>query len=356
MKKINLIIFILILCLTNLSIVNAKPTAFDIKYNVNDPEGRCGNPKKNNCMAVATVTYDNDEKITYYMPKQYDSEGLIIDGSCRAHALTCIANALTNSNYYTLDLQNYLLNYSPKDGRLMASNLNDAISFFKLKATPYYSDITKNKMIQLIYDAFKNNQPAMLFVNSRCKDLAGTNHALVLLGTDKDNNVVFIDSSGYSKNAKKRTVNELVNNCYVSNNVANNYFNVITFNETAKTSEEGGTTFDYYPDGFINKVDSNNDFTCHTIFLDEYGNKTEFKKILDDIFAFIQILAPLFAIVLTIIDFYKVLTTQSDPKKAIRRTIIRIVIATLIVFLPLLLELLFHLFGLYDLSTCEIGQ
>ena len=43
MKKI-LFIFLITFCfIPNLS---AKVESIDIKYNVNDPEGRCGNPKK----------------------------------------------------------------------------------------------------------------------------------------------------------------------------------------------------------------------------------------------------------------------------------------------------------------------
>lgn len=353
MKKIVFIIFIFLFAI---STAYAKPESIKIKYNVNDSQGRCGNPKKNNCMAVAKVKYDNGEEKTYYMPKQYDAEGLIIDGSCRSHALVCALNTLTGSKYSTLDLQNYLKKYPPKDGRLMASNINNAFKFFKVDAHAYKSDISKSKMISLIYQAFQNNKPVILFVNHRCSDIAYTNHALLLLGVDKDNNAVFIDSSGYSKNAKKRTVSELVKNCYVSKSVADGYFSLVTFKEDENEELSGGSTYDIYGDNFINKPESSNDFTCQTILINQYGEPTEFKKILDGIFNLIQVAAPLIAIALTILDYYKVLTTTGDTKKANIRTIKRIVIATLIVFLPLLLDLLFHLFGLYDLSTCNIGK
>ncbi len=107
---------------------------------------------------------------------------------------------------------------------------------------------------------------------------------------------------------------------------------------------------------YIPKINSDDDFTCKTILIDANGKPTEFKKILDGVFKIIQIGAPVLAIVLTIIDYFKAIFNSDSVKKANARTIKRVIIATIIVFLPMLLDLLFHLFGLYDISTCEIGR
>lgn len=48
-------------------------------------------------------------------------------------------------------------------------------------------------------------------------------------------------------------------------------------------------------------------------------------------------------------------SSADEIKKATNRTIKRLVIGVLVFFLPYLLDLLFHLFGLYDLSRCGIG-
>lgn len=120
-------------------------------------------------------------------------------------------------------------------------------------------------------------------------------------------------------------------------------------------SENNGRTDDPFPEGFMVIPDSDDNFTCQTILLKANGEPTEFKKILDGFFGIIQFLAPVIAIVLTIIDYMKALG-NGDTKKANKRTIIRIVLAVLVVFLPLLLDLLFHLFGLYDISSCGIGR
>ena len=120
-------------------------------------------------------------------------------------------------------------------------------------------------------------------------------------------------------------------------------------------SENNGRTDDPYPEGFMSVPDSDDNFTCQTILIKANGAPTEFKKILDGFFGIMQFLAPVIAIVLTIIDYMKALG-NGDTKKANKRTIIRIVLAVLVVFLPLLLDLLFHLFGLYDLSSCGVGR
>lgn len=333
--------------------VSAKIESFDIQYNVNDPKGRCGNPSKNNCAQIAKVKYTS-KTVTYYMQKQTDAEGLIVNSACRLHALTCVANALNNTTYSTLDLQNILKKYPPYDGNVYANNFENAFQFFKLDATRYHSDTSDSKLITLIKDSFKKDLPVIIFVRGyeTCPDLATTNHALVLLGLDSNNQVVFLDSVARYQTARKRTIDELVKGCKVSKGVANGYYNLITL--SSEDSLTGGSINDIDTD--IEKPATNNNFTCHTIFLNSDGSETEFKQILDGIFNLIQVIAPIIAIVLTIIDYYKALTANVDIKKVNKRTMIRIIIATLIVFLPLLLNLLFHLFGLYDLSTCNIGE
>lgn len=120
--------------------------------------------------------------------------------------------------------------------------------------------------------------------------------------------------------------------------------------------ELGGLLTDVYPN--INPLSQNN-YDCHTIFYNVSNGVPEestLKKVLNGIFNLMIILAPVLAIVLTIIDYIKIITNNSSDglKKANLRMIKRIVIAILVVFLPFLLEMLFNIFGLYDLSNCGI--
>ncbi len=122
---------------------------------------------------------------------------------------------------------------------------------------------------------------------------------------------------------------------------------------TSENSGGDGSTID---PGVNFPIITNGDFDCDTVFLNKDGSEKEIKKILDGLFILIQVVAPVVAIALTIMDFIKTLANGDVAKKAIVRTLKRILIASLIVFLPFLLDLLFHLFGLYDLSSCNIGR
>ena len=60
---------------------------------------------------------------------------------------------------------------------------------------------------------------------------------------------------------------------------------------------------------------------------------------------------------MSIIDYIKVITNNSSDgfKKANIKMFKRLIIAILIIFVPFLLNLLFNIFGLYDLSNCGIS-
>lgn len=121
----------------------------------------------------------------------------------------------------------------------------------------------------------------------------------------------------------------------------------------------GGRTVDPYPNVFANiDVFTQNSEGCGTIFIDEFGNYTQLHEFMEEIFTLIKIATPIIVIALSTFDYIKAITSSNadEMKKANGRTIKRIVIGLLIFFLPYLLEILFKLFGLYDISTCGIGE
>ncbi len=94
-----------------------------------------------------------------------------------------------------------------------------------------------------------------------------------------------------------------------------------------------------------------------TILVDSEGHPTELNKFLQDIFFLIKLATPILVIVLSTIDYIKALASSNadELKKTNGKTIKRLIIGLLIFFLPFLLDLIFHLFGLYDISTGGIG-
>ena len=209
-----------------------KALKITIESNVEDPEGRCGDGYK--CQAIATVEYPG-ETVKYYMQAQnvQTSEGLQ-SGSCRAHAFTCIMNAINNTTYSTLDFQKYIETISSNtdhQGTLKAKEIETAIKHYNLDATVYHSETSYEECAKLIKEALDNGQPIMIFVaHSKCPDLAGTHHALFLLGYDENGNVLFIDSAGYYKNANgKRNIDEL-SQCISGSSISDGYYRMIIFN------------------------------------------------------------------------------------------------------------------------------
>ena len=116
----------------------------------------------------------------------------------------------------------------------------------------------------------------------------------------------------------------------------------------------GGSTIDYYASYPL--IISNNDFNCKAILVDiKTGELNDLGKLLQDIFTIIKILGPVLAICFSITEFSKAaLSSDSEQKKAIKRVIKRLIIGIILLFLPYLLDLLLHVFGLYDISSCGI--
>jgi len=117
----------------------------------------------------------------------------------------------------------------------------------------------------------------------------------------------------------------------------------------------GGMTEDLHPNIFPD-LDSGTEDQCNALFLKKNGELNELGEFVADAFLLIKIAAPILVIVLSTIDYLKaIMNSNSDEiKKANQRTIKRLIIGLIIFFLPFLLDLLFHLFGLYDISKCNI--
>lgn len=93
------------------------------------------------------------------------------------------------------------------------------------------------------------------------------------------------------------------------------------------------------------------------IFVNSDGTTNQLYELVQEAFTFIKILTPILVGVLSLIDYIKAITSSNDDeiKKATQRTIKRLVIGVLLFFLPFLLDLLFDIFGLTDVSRCGIG-
>lgn len=125
--------------------------------------------------------------------------------------------------------------------------------------------------------------------------------------------------------------------------------------DSAPPKPNNGLTDDPFT-GFPSIKDE--EFTCETVFLKSNGEDKQVKILLDGIFSLLQIIVPVVAIGLSIMDYIKALINQDQSvvKKTNSKTIKRLIVAIIFIFLPYLMDLLFKLFGLYDISRCGIGS
>ena len=128
---------------------------------------------------------------------------------------------------------------------------------------------------------------------------------------------------------------------------------------TACDPNTTGRTEDCYDDwgNIFGNIDPEENNGCSTIFIDKDGNYTELHEFVQGLFTLIKIATPIIVIALSTFDYIKAIASSNadEMKKTNSRTIKRLIVGLIIFFLPFILDILFELFGLYDLSRCNIG-
>lgn len=206
-----------------------KATNITFRHNVKDSNGRCGTINGSYCKTLATVTYPKGT-IEYYIG--YQNNPGLNKGSCRAHAFMAAHNATSGTFYSTIDIQNNLKKKGLYNGTLRAKDgYAETIKHFNAKAKAYFGETSVKESKRLAKIALDNGQPVAMFVaHSQCPKLAGSHHALLLLGYDSKNNVQFIDSSGYSiSQSGKYTLDKLFDTCMSGKGVRDSWMGMQIF-------------------------------------------------------------------------------------------------------------------------------
>ena len=102
--------------------------------------------------------------------------------------------------------------------------------------------------------------------------------------------------------------------------------------------------------------DNNADMKCNTLL----GNPEDSNSVawlLDKVLGYIQVVGPILVIILSSIDFAKVVINSDDDAmaKAQKKLIIRLALAASLFILPALVKVLLATFGLTSDPTCGIG-
>ena len=184
------------------------------------------------------------------------------------------------------------------------------------------------------------------------------NDSYYIINTGSKNNAS-ITSGWYSKESVQKNVVDSLNMGMWSimprdcSNATNSSATTSSNNNSEHSPSE-----DPYPGAGPN-LSTDDEVKCNKIFKkngsDEFNDLGQF---LQDLFLGIRLLAPALVIVLTTIDYIKAIASakQDDIKKVNQKTVKRVIAGLIVFFVPLLLDILFNLFGIYDMSTCGIGS
>ena len=198
-------------------------------------------------------------------------------------------------------------------------------------------------------------------------------HYIVLSNVDNEGKIVVLNP-GSSKTAKGAHADSIILSSVLGSINAGIWRVDSTNTDCSKINSSGGSSnsgnsggssnngpsdgrTEDYEDIFPNIIVGERQ-TCEGTLLNRDGSLTELGEMLEDLFLFIKILVPVIVIILTTIDYIKAIAASNDDaiKKTTKNTVIRLIVGIILFFLPYLMELLFYLFGLYDLSTCGIGS
>ncbi len=223
---------------------------------------------------------------------------------------------------------------------------------------------TISNTMAAIDDALDNNKSVLAFINSNsereaCKKFSTEDHALAIVMKKKDSDGVnqyyvintLIKNKGLETSSgwyKQSTIENSVIPCKGSEWISVEPDDCDEFEDGSDSSIEPGLN-----------IPTDKEVTCKNIFKKNGSDEfNDFGQFLQDLFLGIKLLAPAMVIVLSTIDYIKAIAAenQDDVKKANQRTVKRVTAGLIIFFIPFLLDILFNLFGIYDLSTCGIGS
>ena len=96
---------------------------------------------------------------------------------------------------------------------------------------------------------------------------------------------------------------------------------------------------------------------CENTLLGSTADPNSVAWLLQQVFTYVKVLGPILVVILSSVDFIKVIAKGDDDAmaKAQKKLFTRLVLAVLLFLIPTLVEVLLDLFGLTSSGTCGIG-
>ncbi len=310
----------------------------------------CNQLSEDNLKIFYAGDYDNPQTDQYCVGKNLRKAG--------CYPLT-VASILASygADVDVYDVRDYLCDKFPDDAQgtdyteiSVSSNFHEYFSMDMEKIATNLDDV--NTVFERLSNALEEGKAVMISVRGGIYDSDSSGHYMAIPFKKGEQYYLLNTGSRYAE----KYISEDTLKKEILGHVNAGVFSIIptTCDNVSGGAEEPGRTEDPYPNIF---PDVEGDHQGNVFFYSD-GSATPFKEFLDGLFLLIRILTPILVIVLSTIDYIKAIASanQDDLKKTNQKTIKRVIIGLIVFFLPFLLELIFHLFGLYDISTGGIGQ
>ena len=362
MKKIGILITTLLLCIT--TTVQAKEckkisesSAVNVLYSDNSSvDVTIGGTKYPAGTPYSQIPYcnlSNKEKMD--------------NGACWSFAVSNILRSF-GSDVYAEQFAEYFCNNSTYNAALTGSNNYSNITLNSEVHEHFHMKIEDiSESMEALDKTLEEGKGVLASIDgTKVFGESGGGHYIAIL-MKKDNQYYVANSSVTVKRGwveRSLIESEVINKMgqglyavYPSECVSFSSQSSSNSSSSSSTPSNNGLKEDEYRGNGFREIETE-DIDCTNIFMESEGELNELGEFVNGLFLLIKLAAPALVIILSTIDYVKAIinSDDSDMKKVTQKTIKRIIFGFLIFLLPFLLDLLFHLFGLYDLSTCGIGS
>lgn len=306
-----------------------------------------------------------------YADVEYCVDTTMLEAGCMPVSYAMVVANLSNSSVTPKTIRdeicyNSILKREIRDKKVASYMLGSSSAAKRVAdkyniSITYYANQSDDVRMEDVKSRLKNG--SMFIVSMKCSSsncvikTGSSGHYIVLANVTDDGKIVVLNPGRRATGQQPYTEEDIRKG--VINHLNQGMWEVVNptskcANTNPSPSGEGNVSSD--PDDIFPDLGVG-DPSCHTLFVGSDGNLNEFGEFVQGLFSLIKIATPLLVVVLSTIDYIKAIASSNgdDLKKANKRTIQRLIIGLIVFFLPFLLDLLFHMFGLYDLSSCGIA-
>ncbi len=210
---------------------------------------------------------------------------------------------------------------------------------------------------ELFYHRYSDNSHTLIDGNNNELPLNSSSN---YISTCEDNIDIYIKKDKTNYTIVKSCNENTDANCFVyrlekysNNNLVDNGIKDDGTSSNAPELVNPGSIATFLPDDYLS-----GDANVCTSYLGSPNDKDAPAYYLQFAFNLLKYAAILLLFAMTIVDFFKATTSDKDEglKKALKTAVKRLIIVVIIFFIPLLIEFIFEMFGIYTDPSCIVGK